>query len=498
MDPHHQNLTEGTPAVINRLGGELLVIADFPPEANSKPSMSRTAEESVASQGARGLLVDRFRCRPDDLADFLESTQLSEDPGYFRFGPRVIGYGRCTSPVLAGPVTDALHDVRGQVFTEDGVVRLPIDPIEVIDNLRCERYLAKATGKPLPANKLFRNTYYLVRPLMPVALRKHIQRLYFRGRQNTPFPRWPVDRTVEAFFEQLLLLSMKAQGQTSVPFIWYWPEGARSCSMVTHDVETAEGVDFCSQLMDLTASFGIRSSFQVVPEKRYRIPELLLRSIRERGFEVNVHDLNHDGHLFSNREEFLRRAKRINHYAREFGALGFRSAVMYRNIDWYDALEVSYDMSIPNVAHLDPQQGGCCTVLPFFIGKILELPVTLSQDYTLFHILNDYSTRLWKEQIALIREQHGLISVIIHPDYIIDPSAWKIYAELLGYLSELQAQRETWIALPNQVARWWRQRSAMHLVRTGNSWRIEGAGSERARVAYAVADGHDRLRYEFD
>jgi hypothetical protein len=25
----------------------------------------------------------------------------------------------------------------------------------------------------------------------------------------------------------------------------------------------------------------------------------------------------------------------------------------------------AYDMSIPNVAHLDPQRGGCCTIMPF-------------------------------------------------------------------------------------------------------------------------------------
>jgi len=73
---------------------------------------------------------------------------------------------------------------------------------------------------------------------------------------------------------------------------------------------------------------------------------------------------------------------------------------MYRNQDWYDSFDFSYDMSAPNVAHLDPMRGGCCTVMPYFIGKILELPVTTSQDYTLFHMLNDYSIDLWKQQLG--------------------------------------------------------------------------------------------------
>ena len=119
-----------------------------------------------------------------------------------------------------------------------------------------------------------------------------------------------------------------------------------------------------------------------------------------RGFEVNVHDLKHDGRLYADHREFLRRAERINNYVREFGAEGFRSGILYRNADWFDAFEFSYDMSIPNVAHLDPQRGGCCTVMPYFIGKIVELPLTCTQDYTLFNILEDYSIELWKKQIA--------------------------------------------------------------------------------------------------
>jgi len=46
------------------------------------------------------------------------------------------------------------------------------------------------------------------------------------------------------------------------------------------------------------------------------------------------------------------------------------------------------NMSVPNVGHLDAQLGGCCTVMPFYIGDILELPLTTTQDYSLFNILN--------------------------------------------------------------------------------------------------------------
>jgi hypothetical protein len=134
-------------------------------------------------------------------------------------------------------------------------------------------------------------------------------------------------------------------------------------------------------------------------------------------------------------------------------------------------------------------------VLPYFIGKIVELPVTTTQDYSLFSILNEYSIRLWKEQISLIREKHGLVSLVIHPDYIIDQTARRVYAELLQYLSELRSQGETWLALPSEVADWWRLRSEMYLVNVGGYWHVEGAGKERAKLAYAVLTD-DTLTYE--
>ncbi len=40
---------------------------------------------------------------------------------------------------------------------------------------------------------------------------------------------------------------------------------------------------------------------------------------------------------------------------------------MYREQRWFDAFEFSYDMSVPNAAHLEPQRGGCCTVMPYFL-----------------------------------------------------------------------------------------------------------------------------------
>src|SRR5207247_2344096 len=193
--------------------------------------------------------------------------------------------------------------------------------------------------------------------------------------------------------------------------------------------------------------------------------------------------------LFSTQEQFLRRVERINEYARKYRALGFRAGALYRNQAWYGALDFSYDMSVPSVAHLDPQRGGCCSLMPFFIGRILELPLTTIQDYALFHFLNDYSTTLWKQQIAIITENHGVASFDVHPDYIIERRARATYEALLEHLAQMRDEQKTWIALPREVDRWWRDRSEMKLVYDGSGWRIDGKGKERARLAFATLVG---------
>src|SRR6185312_8932550 len=257
------------------------------------------------------------------------------------------------------------------------------------------------------------------------------------------------------------------------------------------------GRRFCSQLMDLDTAADVRSSFQIVPEGRYPVPEVFLDEIRSRGFEVNVHDLNHSGRLFATRAGFLDAVGRINAYGRHYRAVGFRSGALYRNQEWFDALEFSYDMSVPSVAHLDPQRGGCCTVMPFFIGRTLELPVTTIQDYSLFHILNDYSIDVWKRQIDAITRQHGFASFIVHPDYVIAKRARATYQALLEHLARIRAERQMWIALPGDVDRWWRQRNEMTVVRDAGGWRICGEGSDRARLAFATLAG-DRVELSIE
>jgi hypothetical protein len=427
-------------------------------------------------------LAQYYRC-PERYIRFGLKGSLSGENGYFRFGKDTV-YGKYCGRRPSSSIFECLYDALTDISIQHGKTYLPFDYGQVVDSLRYELY-ARALDENLKLQSALKRLYYLARPLLPIVVRKRLQQLHARGWEEIPFPHWPVDRTVDNVFEHLLQLSLKASGADMIPFIWFWPHGAPGCAIITHDVETGAGRDSCTTLMDIDNAVGIHASFQVVPERRYEVTQRFLDSITGRGFELAVQDLNHDGHLFMNKRQFMSRVGRINYYGRLWAAEGFRAAVLYRRQEWFDMLDFSYDMSVPNVAHLDPQRGGCCTVMPYFVGKILELPVTTIQDYTLFHILNEYSIDLWEQQMNLILEKHGLMSFIIHPDYISGSRERGIYEALLAHLVQLRDQSGVWIATPGEVNRWWRQRQEMKLVEDGNNWRIEGPSCERAKIAYA-------------
>jgi len=443
-------------------------------------SRSTSIHDNVSDNENARAFLDYFRC-PQEFAPFRLAGQLSSSEGFFSF--RGIP---CFGRTVAGAPEVAKNDSRSP-FLPEAEISIFCDPTEVVDNLRRERYVARARSQ-----KVLRNLYYSLRPALPFAVRKFLQKTLFKLR-NHSFPNWPVDCSVEQIFELLMKMSVEAAGQ-EVPFIWFWPDGKNCAAMMTHDVEEQSGVQACEMLMDLDDSFGIKTAFQVIPEGRYAGVEHLIQHIRARGFEANIHDLDHDGRLYDHIERFRERAKKINEYAKKYGLHGFRAGAMHRNQEWFCMLDFEYEMSVPAASHLEPQRGGCCTVMPYFVGDVLELPLTTVQDYGLFYILEEMSIDLWKRQCEIISAHHGLMSFIIHPDYIVQRVERELYCELLRHLSCLKEERDVWLAVPSEINRWWRERKQMRLRRTSEGWCIEGIGSERARLAFAsVVNG--RLRY---
>ncbi len=438
--------------------------------------------------------ADYFRC-PHSFAEFAIDRGVDgfAREGFFRFGPDLVCHGRAMGEMAQRP-EDPLNDLLAAVQMDDSQCVLPFRPTQVAESMRRERYVGRDRQ---PFHRRFiRQLYYLLRPLLPVKLRRPLQARWLRGWQERPFPQWPVDTSVDRLFAELMRLKLLTSGHRHIPFIWFWPDEKQAGAVMTHDVETAAGLDFADELMNINDRHGIKSSFQLIPDARYSVTEDTVQRIRSRGFDVNVHDLKHDGHLFDDAAGFRNAAKQINTHAARFGSRGFRSGALYRNQEWSGELRVRYDMSVPNCAHLDPQRGGCCTVMPYFVGDLLEIPVTATQDYTLFHVLKSYDQKLWREQVERITAVHGMANFIVHPDYLDHPEAINAYESLLTYLAELRRNHNLWIARPDEVDDWWRARHAMRLEETAGGWKISGNDAGRARIAFASLES-GRLVYKF-
>ena len=258
-------------------------------------------------------LSQYFRCPGNfDCFEWIENLHLIN--GYFLFGEGSICFGKYHAQNSSPVPTEALHDAFPEVVIENGNAFLPFNPSEVVDNLHNEIYVGEWRKGSLST---LSQIYYFLRPVLPVPIRRHLQMLYLRNWNTLMFPSWPVDCSVDNLMHRLMLLSLRASGEDRIPFIWFWPDARSSCAIMTHDVETKAGYEFCSALMDVDDSFGIKASFQIIPEERYQARPEFLEEIRCRGFEICVHDLNHDGHLYKNREQFLRRAVELSQETRK-------------------------------------------------------------------------------------------------------------------------------------------------------------------------------------
>jgi hypothetical protein len=244
-----------------------------------------------------------------------------------------------------------------------------------------------------------------------------------------------------------------------------WPEGKKFALLITHDVETSRGMNRCRELAKLDLKYGIKSSFNIVPCK-YTVPITTVWWLQNQGFEVGVHDYNHDGKLYRSRELFEKRAIMINKYLKEWNAAGFRSAAMHHNLDWISTLDIRYDCSTFDTDPFEPQPDGVSTIFPYWYqnpatGKgFVEIPYTLPQDFTLFVIKEDKDCSIWKEKLKWIAEKGGMATVIVHPDYINFDTAEKkrfdeyqkeLYSDFLNHINE-EYEGQFYNPLPGELA----------------------------------------------
>lgn len=394
--------------------------------------------------------------------------------------------------------TSNIHDMNGQVagsLWQDvrGNVFLPFDPSEVIRNYWAERY--RSNGSPTllrTARCAALRSYYRLRPMLPRPLQIRMRRAFTRLQLRTRFPGWPMETALHDLYA-LLFQRVAELAACSVPWISPWPKPYSWAFILTHDVETAAGLEGLPRLRELEVNAGYRSSWNFVP-KRYDVPDSLVDSLLEDGFEVGVHGLYHDGRDLESLPLLTQRLPEMRQYAERWRATGFRSPATLRVWEWMPLLGFDYDSSFPDSDVFEPQPGGCCTWLPYFNRDLVELPITVPQDHTLFVILNHQDETVWTSKIDKLRRLGGMALIITHPDYLSGGPAMKAYSTLLNRYRD---DPSAWRALPRDVSGWWRRRAASRLERADEGWRIvgpaalEGQINFTERLSTGAAASHD-------
>src|SRR5262245_42635672 len=134
--------------------------------------MPAVTEKTTTLQSS-GTIVDHFRCV--QIPAFVLPGTLGPSRGFFRFGRDVMCYGQA-----AGQTSSAsngnLYDAEEHINSYGSTICLPFDLDQIVDNLRYERYVHSATDG-WTQESWVKDAYYFLRPVLPVFIRKHLQKV---------------------------------------------------------------------------------------------------------------------------------------------------------------------------------------------------------------------------------------------------------------------------------------------------------------------------------
>jgi hypothetical protein len=382
-------------------------------------------------------------------------------------------------------VRQPLADRRGRVVAavwedDDGNVFLPFDPDEVMRLWWTERYtgLGARAVALRTVRALAVRGYYAARPVLPRPVQLTMRRAVARRQHDGSSPAWPIELSLHQMYAWYFDVLSELAGRP-VPSIAPWPDGRRWAMVLTHDVETESGLSDIELLREDERRLGYRSSWNLVGGRYSVSPEMVSDLIAD-GCEVGVHGLLHDGRDLASSRRLRQRLPAMRALASEWSAVGFRPPATQRSWRLMPRLGFDYDSSYSDTDPYEPQPGGCGSLLPYMIDDLVELPITLPQDHTLYEILGHQDAALWLSKSRSLRDLGGMALVLAHPDYARNPaaaSAWR------APLEEHRGDATMWHALPHEVARWWRDRAQSRLVRTADdAWAVAGPAAPRATV----------------
>jgi len=211
--------------------------------------------------------------------------------------------------------------------------------------------------------------------------------------------------------------------------------------LLTHDVDTAEGMAALPRLLAVEESLGLASLTFVVTH-RYAWAREDLAALAARGHAFGVHDTTHD-----NRLAYLPPAEIEARVARAQAALGpldsgafrapafLRSAALYAGV----ARRAKIDFSTNDAALVWPHPGdGLGSPFPVRYRTLAVAPTTLPRDGELLALGLDRAATLdlCRRKALQLARVGAPVVLLTHPDPTFTDTAPRIdaYGELLGWL----------------------------------------------------------------
>ena len=138
---------------------------------------------------------------------------------------------------------------------------------------------------------LLNKAYYTFKFLLPRRLQIELRRYYVNRKRSQHADIWPIDPNAAQPREYGGIWGHDAASCPHIPqpdshIPPTWPNAKKFSLVLTHDVETAEGLDKCYQLAEIEERLGFRSSFGFVPGD-YPVPAALRQSLTDRGFALS-------------------------------------------------------------------------------------------------------------------------------------------------------------------------------------------------------------------
>ena len=345
---------------------------------------------------------------------------------------------------------------------------------KIIENIVYEQYYH--VKRPLHARLPFDYTK------VPVALRNSLFTFLLKLKRDPKWPNWPIEKSVE-LIRHLYIKSISIKLGGKIPYIAFWPQKKRFAAAVTHDCDTASSFKNIGKIRDIERKYGITSCWNILSNK-YRIDKTALKKLKGEGCEIGLHGDTHDNKLpFLRTDEIRERLAGTSNIVEEFEIMGFRSPSLLRNKKFLELLSdyFEYDSSTCDTDLLSPvaMRSGTCTVFPFFIKRMVEIPITLPQDHRLIRLKQTKSQMLnvWKEKIDFLRQVNGSAVLLTHPDSHIfgNDNYLDVYEKILKYLAGFE---DSWITIPAEIGEWWNERDNAS-IKNG-----EIINSKRASIKY--------------